>query len=190
MIKIKRNSKGQFIKNSDSSWNKGLKNWMSVEGKNKMIVSKKGKPSWNKGLPAPWAKHNHFATGHIPWNKDKIGIMPIPWNRGIKWPEMSGKNHFNWKGGKKKTSGYIYLLNPNHHLAQKNGYVKRANLVAEKCLNRQLTKQELLHHIDGNKENDTPENLYLFTSFEHKQFHALNRKPILKSNLLPQNQSK
>lgn len=36
--------------------------------------SQKGKPAWNKGLPAPWAR-NHptgFKKGSIPWNKGKI----------------------------------------------------------------------------------------------------------------------
>lgn len=90
---------------------------------------------------------NQNAKGNIPWNKDKVGLMPVPWNKGIpmsevtkkkvseskkanptkywqgkKRPEMnqvegwnktgkepwnkgkkciqlSGKNHWNWKGG-------------------------------------------------------------------------------------------
>jgi hypothetical protein len=31
--------------------------------------------------------------GYIPWNKNKKGVMPIPWNKGIKWFEFSGENH-------------------------------------------------------------------------------------------------
>lgn len=29
----------------------------------------------------------------------------IPWNKGKKWPEMRGKNHPAWKGGKPKVRG-------------------------------------------------------------------------------------
>ena len=32
-----------------------------------------------------------FKKGHIPWNKDKSGVMPIPWNKGVK--QWKGKLH-------------------------------------------------------------------------------------------------
>lgn len=34
--------------------------------------------------------------GHIPWNKNKKGVMPTPWNKDKKWPEFTGKNHPRW----------------------------------------------------------------------------------------------
>jgi len=48
---------------------------------------RKDKPSWNKGKSALWAKNNKYNIGRTPWNKGK------------KFPEFSGKNHFAWKGG-------------------------------------------------------------------------------------------
>ena len=33
------------------------------------------------------------------------------------------------------------------------------------------TKQEVIHHIDGNQENDSFENLQLMTSGEHTSLH-------------------
>ena len=50
-------------------WNKGMKNFMTPEGKQRMIDSKKGKPTWNKGLKMPeMTGENHFA-----WKGDKVG---------------------------------------------------------------------------------------------------------------------
>jgi hypothetical protein len=42
---------------------------------------------------------NGFKKGNLPWNKDKEGVMPEPWNKGKKIIEMSGVNHWNYKGG-------------------------------------------------------------------------------------------
>ena len=35
-------------------------------------------------LPEVRAKNSASCRGRIPWNKDKIGCMPIPWNKGTK----------------------------------------------------------------------------------------------------------
>lgn len=48
----------------------------------------------------------------------------IPWNKGKKFPQFSGKNHPNWKGGKPK------CINCNKQL--KNPYAKRCNSCAHK----------------------------------------------------------
>ena len=44
----------------------------------------------------------YFKKGFTPWNKGKSGIQ-VPWNKGKKgvqdFSKISGKNHYNWKGG-------------------------------------------------------------------------------------------
>lgn len=48
-------------------------------------------------------------------------------------------------------------------------------VVAEELLGRELKPGEVVHHIDGNKRNNNPENLIVFSSqSEHVKFH--NRK--------------
>lgn len=50
-------------------------------------------------------------------------------------------------------------------------------IVAEKMLGRKLKKGEVVHHIDGNKTNNKPENLMIFKSqSEHAKFHMLLKK--------------
>ena len=46
-------------------------------------------------------------------------------------------------------------------------------VVAEQMLGRPLRKGEVVHHIDENKRNNSPENLMVFSSQkEHAKWHA------------------
>lgn len=107
------------------------------------------------------------------------------WNMGKKLPEMSGKNHPMWKGGIWHDSdGYIWLLRKEHPRCNKYGYILRSHLVAEKYLNRLIQLGEIIHHINGIRNDDRPENLYLFPSArEHRKFHSSKVKSELQSNL-------
>jgi hypothetical protein len=68
--------------------------------------------------------------------------------------------------------GYKKLLIPEHHRADKKGYVFEHIVVMEKELNRKLFPKEEIHHIDKNKENNKIDNLMLFKSHsEHMDYH-------------------
>lgn len=82
-----------------------------------------------------------------------------------------GKNNPNWKGGRKKRMGYVYILFPRHPDSNYNGYIKRCNLIMEKKIGRRLTKRELVHHINEIKNDDSPKNLQLMTIAEHTKHH-------------------
>ena len=70
-----------------------------------------------------------------------------------------GKNNPNWKGGRVKTSEYIYIYQPNHPFANKRKYVLEHRLVMEKHLGRYLEKWEQIHHKNGIRTDNRIENL-------------------------------
>jgi Na+-translocating ferredoxin:NAD+ oxidoreductase RnfC subunit len=46
---------------------------------------------------------------------------------------------------------------------------------AEELIGRQLSKGEVVHHIDGNKLNNNPDNLMVLTHAEHARLHMRKR---------------
>lgn len=67
-------------------------------------------------------------------------------------------------GGYLKPDGYVMLRMPGHHLANKQGYVREHRLVMEEKIGRRLQPGEVVHHIDGVRSNNHPDNLELFSS--------------------------
>ena len=72
-----------------------------------------------------------------------------------------------------KINGYYGFYMPKHHLANKSGIVYEHILVAEeKVLNRPISKEEVVHHVDKNRSNNNPENLMVFaTKADHTAYH-------------------
>lgn len=83
----------------------------------------------------------------------------------------------NFKGGRVSRNGYVYIYVKNHPYAVKYGatrYVKEHRLVMEKHIGRYLKPTEVVHHIDGNKENNNLSNLALFLNQSaHAKFHYI-----------------
>ena len=77
-----------------------------------------------------------------------------------------------WKGGKSDDgSGYVRIYIPEHPL-HKTQYVREHRLVAETMLGRYLKPEEIVHHVNGDRADNRPENLVIFASHsEHKKFH-------------------
>jgi hypothetical protein len=75
-----------------------------------------------------------------------------------------GEKNPMWKGGQTVDKhGYILVRAPEGHpFANRHGYVRLHRLVMEQKLGRYLRPEEVVHHIDGNPQNNDPENLELF----------------------------
>lgn len=83
----------------------------------------------------------------------------------------SGENGNNWKGGRRISSeGYIKIYMPDHPHAI-GGAVYEHRYVMEQHIGRLLTKNEVVHHINGNKSDNRLENLMLLTQSEHSKLH-------------------
>lgn len=70
----------------------------------------------------------------------------------------------NWKGGvNRHASGYLKELAKGHPYADKNGYVMQHRLVMERTLGRTLLPKERVHHKNGVRSDNRPENLELWS---------------------------
>lgn len=81
-------------------------------------------------------------------------------------------------------NGYIEVYCPdnprsNKRSNKKTGFVYLHVLQAEKKIGRYLNEKECVHHMDGNKTNNNPDNLIIFrTGADHSRFHRLKNPQI------------
>lgn len=84
----------------------------------------------------------------------------------------SGDKNPNWKGGRSVTKeGYVLLRLPDHPNARSNGYYPEHRYVMEQQLGRYLEKEEVVHHVNGDKTDNRPENLALLSHHLHGKLH-------------------
>jgi len=94
----------------------------------------------------------------------------------------NGEKNPNWNGGKVITSnGYVLIKRPNHPQADCRGYIYEHRLVAEIKFGRSILKSEKIHHIDGNKKNNFPENIEICNG--NAEHYLKHRKPNSKLRL-------
>lgn len=74
---------------------------------------------------------------------------------------MKGNTPHHFKGIKKDGYGYIKIFSPNHPFKDKQKYVKEHRLVMEKHIGRFLNPNEVIHHINGIRDDNRIENLKL-----------------------------
>lgn len=68
--------------------------------------------------------------------------------------------------------GYIRVYMPEHINSDVKGLIYEHQLMAEKKIGRPLTEEEVVHHIDGNRSNNSLDNLLVFASnSDHIAFH-------------------
>lgn len=76
--------------------------------------------------------------------------------------DRGGPAASNWKGGRAKhKAGYILRRYPDHPRAV-NNYVFEHRLVMEEILGRHLLPNENVHHKNGIKDDNRPDNLELW----------------------------
>jgi hypothetical protein len=70
-----------------------------------------------------------------------------------------------------KVLKYYYFCDITHPLADTNGVVYYHRHVASEARGRWLQKDECVHHVDGNRQNNEPSNLLVLTKAEHSLTH-------------------
>lgn len=76
---------------------------------------------------------------------------------------------------KHRADGYVSVYYPSHPMATKDGFVMEHHLVMEKHIGRHIEKDEVVHHINGIRDDNRLENLQLMTFKEHAALHMRMR---------------
>ena len=93
---------------------------------------------------------------------------------------MNGEDNHNWRGGRRiDKNGYVLIYSPDHPNRDKNNLVREHRLVMEAVLRRYLSPSEIVHHRDGNRQNNHRTNLQLTTQKAHNKIHHKGNKNLL-----------
>jgi HNH endonuclease len=77
---------------------------------------------------------------------------------------VAGSSNGRWRGGRTRhKAGYLMLWAPSHPRSGKGQYVFEHILVMERILGRYLLPTESVHHRNGVRDDNRPENLELWT---------------------------
>lgn len=91
-------------------------------------------------------------------------------HRSITQP--TGEGHPWWQGGTRMKVGYLQTMMKDHPEADRFGYIFVHRLVAEQKIGRLLEPDEEVHHINGIRTDNRPENLEVMSKSEHMRLHA------------------
>jgi DNA-directed RNA polymerase subunit RPC12/RpoP len=149
-------------------------------------ASELGKPVGKKD---PWYyPHACSYCGELTWHMKK-DLNRVCGKCAYKIRKVkSGLDHPNWNGGRYVSGGYAVIKvepsDPYYPMTHATGYMLEHRYVAAKNLGRLLEDYEIVHHIDGNKLNNVPDNLEVLPhNADHlpyimlqKQVYALQEK--------------
>jgi len=122
-------------------------------------------PDTPKGL-AKWicrckcGKYTSVTTGNLVSGRvQSCGCLGMEKRRAKCGPLSPG-----WRGGRQRAGGYIRVRDRQHANANGQGMVLEHIQIMSKTLGRPLTKKETVHHKNGVRGDNRPENLELWAS--------------------------
>jgi len=148
---------------------------------------KKGHIPWNKGTKGLMKPNSgSFKKGNIPWNKGKkncyteeqlekyrqshLNHIPSQETRRKMSEKRKGNNNVRWnpEGRSYDKSGYVLIRNGKGV----RGWQREHVAIAESVLGRSLNKGEVVHHINGIKDDNRHSNLLICTQSYHRWFEG------------------
>jgi hypothetical protein len=118
-------------------------------------------------------KYNPTSKSYCKACISKIGLNKLASIAGY---ESKIKNVFEPKVGSTiiDKDGYTQVYIGKNYPYRNGGYthIREHQFIMECHLKRRLSKNEIVHHIDGNKKNNNLDNLFLTTVAEHNKLHA------------------
>ena len=111
-------------------------------------------------------------------NKKCDGIRKKTLYKGKDNPNYgnTGEKNPMFIGDRLNKFGYKILYKPTHPNSDGYGYVLEHRYVMAEHLGRPLTKEEVVHHIDENRINNSIENLQVMSVGEHTKIHSKDFK--------------
>ena len=100
---------------------------------------------------------------------------------------VSGNKGSSWKSGRvfcKATKSWMLWVGAGKgHMGHNHSYEYEHRVIAARALGRELKTNEVVHHIDENRANNTPSNLLICSRSYHSMLHGILNKLVAKDKM-------